>query len=127
MFLSHAWRMTGRLLQGKTHVTSAAPVSSSLSIASIVLSPFHPSLPSSSVLPELSHGSSQFICPGLLVLEGFLVFSSAEPAAPQGQTSRRKSKTPFAAKVPFPHHGLFSPLKSDHLQIEASERRIERL
>lgn len=38
-------------------------VLSSLSSTSIMVSPFHPSLPSSSVLPELSHGPSQFIPP----------------------------------------------------------------
>lgn len=34
---------------------------SSLSITSIVVSPFHPSLLCSSALPELSHGSSVYI------------------------------------------------------------------
>lgn len=84
---SKCWKMTWRLVW-TTHVTRDVRSSSSSSDwlypprASIVVS--HPSVPSSSILPELSRGSLPFISPDSLVLEGFLVFSSAESAAHQG-------------------------------------------
>lgn len=124
MFLSHAWQMTRRWLYRKTHVTSVTPVLSSLSITFIMISPFHPSLPSLSVLPELSHDSSvyfpQFPHAGRLPGVQLCWISSTLRLNLQ----EKKKKKRFPAKVPSCGFLAFEKWPPS---FKASKRRIERL